>query len=240
LCLSINFYKGLGEIDMIKKYSKYLALNLVKLSVISAPFCYINAHADHHDKFDFLMAEANHQINSHHDKETNQRFTAWENLIHHSLDKTEKEKIKLVNDFFNRMTWVSDKELWNKKDYWATPIESLIRNAGDCEDFSIAKYFTLLALDVPFERLRISYVKMADQQNHMVLSYYPDTGAAPLILDNFNKELLTKSNRNDLTFMFSFNSEGVWLSENKMLKTGNDNSLNNWRDMMKRIEKEQG
>ena len=73
---------------MIKKYSKYIALNI---AVISAPFCcIINAHADHMDKFDFLMAEANHHINAVHDKATSQRFTAWENLIHHSLGKTEK------------------------------------------------------------------------------------------------------------------------------------------------------
>ena len=226
---------------MVVKYSKYLVLNLVKLSFFSAPFCCIvAAHADHNDKYDFLMAEANHQINSTHDMETSQRFTAWENLIHHSLGKTEQEKIQSVNDFFNRMNWVSDKELWNKSDYWATPIESLIRNAGDCEDFSIAKYFTLLALDIPFERLRINYVKMADQQNHMVLSYYPSLGSIPLILDNINKNLLTKSERSDLTFMFSFNSEGLWLSENKMITIDDKHSLNNWTSMMKRIEKEQG
>jgi len=226
---------------MVGKYSKYLALNLVKLSFFSAPFCCIvAAHADHNDKYDFLMAEANHQINSAHDIETSQRFTAWENLIHHSLGKTEQEKIQSVNDFFNKMDWVSDKKLWNKTDYWATPIESLIRNAGDCEDFSIAKYFTLLALDIPFERLRINYVKMADQQNHMVLSYYPSLDSAPLILDNINKNLLTKSERSDLTFMFSFNSEGLWLSENKMIAIDDENSLNHWNSMMKRIEKEQG
>lgn len=225
---------------MIAKYSKCLALNLVKLSFISAPFCSIAVHAEHNDKFEFLMAEANHQINAKHDKDVNQRFTAWENLMHHSLGKTEQEKIKSVNDFFNRMHWVSDKDLWNKKDYWATPIESLIRNAGDCEDFSIAKYFTLLAMDIPFERLRINYVKMADQQNHMVLSYYPSLGTMPLILDNFNKELLKQSKRTDLTFMFSFNSEGLWLANNKMIAIDDENSLNHWISMMKRIEKEQG
>ncbi len=225
---------------MIAKFSKYLALNVVKLSFVSAPFCCIAAHAEHSDKFNFLMAEANHHINAEHDQQTAQRFTDWERLIHHSLGKTEQEKIKLVNDFFNKMNWVSDKELWNKKDYWATPIESLIRNAGDCEDFSIAKYFTLLALDIPAERLRISYVKMDDQQKHMVLSFYPSPSSAPYILDNFNKELLTKPQRADLTFMFSFNSDGLWLSNGKMIAIDDDNSLNHWISMMKRIEKEQG
>lgn len=226
---------------MLKKYAqKYLALPLVKLSVISAPYCSVAAHADHSDKFDFLMAEANHQITQTHDHQTNQRFTNWENLLHHSLDKTEKEKIKSVNDFFNRMTWVSDKELWNKKDYWATPIESLIRNAGDCEDFSIAKYFTLLAMDIPADRLRINYVTMPDNQNHMVLSYYPSPNAEPIILDNFNKKLLSKSKREDLTFLFSFNSEHLWLSDDQIIKLTDENSLNHWTNLMTRIEQEQG
>ena len=235
---------------MIKKYSKYLLLNLVKLSVISAPVCSLNAHAEHADKFNFLMAEANHHINQTHDDlsansissnhEMKQRFTAWENLIYHNADKSNIEKVKLVNDFFNQMTWVADKKLWNKKDYWATPIESLIRNAGDCEDFSIAKYFTLLALDIPIDRLRISYVKMPDQQNHMVLSYYYSATDAPLILDNFNKSLLKKHQRHDLTFLFSFNSKNLWLSNNKKLSLGSENTINQWTSMMKRIEKEQG
>jgi predicted transglutaminase-like cysteine proteinase len=225
---------------MIKKYSKYFALHMVKLSVFSAPFCSLSAHADHTDKYDFIMSEANHQINSKHDGETAKRFTAWEHLIYHSLDKTESEKIKLVNDFFNRMTWVSDKELWNQKDYWATPIESLIRNAGDCEDFSIAKYFTLMAMDIPYERLKISYVRLQDGQHHMVLSYYEDMDAEPIILDNFNKKLLPKHKRTDLTFLFSFNSEKVWVSEKKFVRLSNDNAISNWVSLMDRIVKEQG
>jgi predicted transglutaminase-like cysteine proteinase len=225
---------------MIKKYSKYIALNLIKLSVLSAPFCYVNSHAEQTDKFNFLLAEANHQINTTHDKETALRFTAWENLIHHSLDKTEAEKIVAVNNFINRMHWVSDKNLWNQKDYWATPIESLIRNAGDCEDFSIAKYFTLLALDIPVDRLRISYVKLSNQQYHMVLSYYPSPVSEPLILDNFNKTMLKRHQRKDLSFLFSFNSKYLWLSSEKRVNISDNNSLKLWNRMMKRIESEQG
>lgn len=225
---------------VIKHLGKYLFIHLLKLSAISAPFCCVVAHAEHDDKKDFLMAEANHQINNTHDHLINKRFTNWEKLIHHSLDKTDLEKIKLVNDFFNQMTWVSDKELWNKEDYWATPIESLIRNAGDCEDFSIAKYFTLLAMDIPYERLRINYVKLPDHQHHMVLSYYTTPDTDPLILDNFNKQLLTQKQRSDLTFLFSFNSEYLWLSEDHLVPLDGENDLTLWSSMMSRIEKEQG
>jgi predicted transglutaminase-like cysteine proteinase len=225
---------------MVIKYSKMMVLNLLKFSFISAPFCSLVSHAEHADKFNFLMAEANHHINMKYDSVTTQRFTDWETLMFHSVDKTELEKIKAVNDFFNQLEWVSDKQLWHQKDYWATPIETLIRNAGDCEDFSIAKYFTLLALDIPFERLRISYVKINNQQKHMVLRYYPKLEAIPLILDNVNKQILAQSERSDIVVLFSFNSEYLWLGYHKKMAINNDNALFHWQSLMRRIKQEQG
>ena len=42
-----------------------------------------------------------------------------------------------------------------KKDYWATPIEFMGTGAGDCEDYAIAKYFSLINLGIPEDKLRI-------------------------------------------------------------------------------------
>ena len=60
----------------------------------------------------------------------------------------EDEKSVRTNDFFNSLPWVEDAALWGQKDYWASPFEMLGRNGGDCEDFSIGKYFTLRELGV--------------------------------------------------------------------------------------------
>jgi predicted transglutaminase-like cysteine proteinase len=114
------------------------------------------------------------------------RFTAWEDLIHKDKSPSDREKLKKVNDFYNsRIRFVSDIDLWGMQDYWATPIEFLCKKAGDCEDFAIAKFFTLKAMGVAEEKLNIAYVK-ALQYNiaHMVLTYYSEAGAEPLILDN--------------------------------------------------------
>jgi predicted transglutaminase-like cysteine proteinase len=224
---------------MKNTYPSRMILHVFHLSLLAAPFCSLKSHADHHDKQDFLLAEANHQINSKHDKKTTQRFSDWEYLMYHSADKSVDEKLKLVNDFFNKMDWVEDKDLWEQKDYWATPIESMIRNAGDCEDFSIAKYFTLLALDIPQENLRITYVKLDGQQGHMVLSYFSSPNAEPLILDNVNKNILKRHKRTDLKIIFSFNSDGLWLGNNKMSRFNDTNTLHRWDKMMKRIQQEQ-
>ncbi|MBI4206399.1 MAG: transglutaminase-like cysteine peptidase [Betaproteobacteria bacterium] len=103
---------------------------------------------------------------------------------------------------------------WGKEDYWATPIEFLSTNAGDCEDFSIAKYFTLRALGVPDDRLRLTYVKELVQYNqaHMVVAYFPSPDAEPLVLDNINKTIQPASARSDLLPVYSFNGSNLWLA----------------------------
>ncbi len=40
--------------------------------------------------------------------------------------------------------------------------------------------------------------------------------------------------------MFSFNSEGLWIANNKKIAIDDENSLGHWVSLMKRIEKEQG
>ncbi|MCU7836318.1 MAG: transglutaminase-like cysteine peptidase [gamma proteobacterium symbiont of Taylorina sp.] len=221
---------------MIKKSLNSIIFPLLKIFFLSSILFGKHTFAGH--KNDFLLAEANQKINVEHAKETVQLFTRWENLVFHNLGKDVYEKLKLVNDFYNQMNWVEDKENWNKEDYWATPIESMIRNAGDCEDFSIAKYFTLLAMDIPEEQLKITYVRLNNHQGHMVLIYYPDDSSEPLILDNMKKDILKKTDRPDLKIVFSFNSEGLWLSNNKTSKPTEKNIIHQWAQMIKRIKNE--
>ena len=56
------------------------------------------------------------------------------------------------------MLFEDDDQHWHQADYWATPIETLASNGGDCEDFSIAKYFTLRELGVAEQCLRLTNV----------------------------------------------------------------------------------
>ena len=64
------------------------------------------------------------------------------------------------------------------------------------EDFATAKYFTLRQLDIPDEKMRLIYVKSLKlKQPHMVLGYYAEATADPLILDNLVKEILSASER---------------------------------------------
>jgi predicted transglutaminase-like cysteine proteinase len=153
------------------------------------------------------------------------------------------EKLKKINDFFNqKITFADDIDIWNEADYWATPLESLGMHAGDCEDYSIAKYVFLRVLKIPNEKLRLTYVKaqISNQEGiffraHMVLTYYPSAQSEPLILDNLNPEILPSSNRKDLFPIFGFNDKGLWTGISTEQKGDSQAHLSKWRKVLSNI-----
>ena len=105
---------------------------------------------------------------------------------------------------------MSDKNNWKTDDYWATPFEFLASGAGDCEDYVIAKYFTLRQLGVKKEQLKLTYARLTKtNQAHMVLSYYHKSNYVPIILDNINKKLQLSTNRTDLKEIRSFENKNI-------------------------------
>ena len=108
--------------------------------------------------------------------------------------------------------------------------------------------FPLRRLGVPEERLRITYVRAriggprSDvMQAHMILGYYEDPLAEPLILDNLITEVRPASRRGDLTPIFSFNGEGVWIGSGPAERKDPATStarLSRWRDLMARMRSE--
>jgi len=143
----------------------------------------------------------------------------WRAAIDQAQAVPDEQKIVLVNDFFNtRIRWMEDPQAWGQKDYWATPLEVMAHRKGDCEDFAIAKYATLLLAGMDINKLRITYVKAKIggpysqvHAAHMVLAYYPTPGADPQILDNLVMDIRPASMRPDLTPVFGFNSNGLWV-----------------------------
>jgi len=167
------------------------------------------------------------------------RLISWENLVHQEQGKSELEKLNSVNLFFNRLSYAEDIDLWGVKDYWATPIEFLCKGAGDCEEYAIAKYFTLKALGVSDEKLKLAYVKSIPlNRSHMVLAYYNKPGDEPLILDNLIASIKPSSERNDLLPIFSFNGSGLWMAQQR----GRENAtsgmrLKKWDDLLKKMSR---
>ena len=159
----------------------------------------------------------------------------WRELLQVSKGLSEWEKLVAVNNFFNRkIKFVDDISHWNKKDYWATPFEFIGTGAGDCEDFSIAKYFSLLELGIPDDKLRMTYVKaLVYNQAHMVVTYFSEPGAIPLVLDNINPAIEPADKRKDLLPVYSFNGAGLWLAKERGLgkKAGSADRISLWTDL---------
>lgn len=175
-------------------------------------------------------------------------YRAWEKLLADSRPLNAMEKLKRINEFFNRrIQSAEDQQIWGQSDYWATPMETLAKGRGDCEDFTIAKYFTLLNAGVQNEQLRLVYVRAriggsASKvvQAHMVLAYYPTPDAEPLILDNLITELRPAARRPDLQPVFSFNSQGIWqgAGPSGARGPGGTGNLTRWEDLLKRTRAE--
>ncbi|WP_051553924.1 transglutaminase-like cysteine peptidase [Desulfobulbus elongatus] len=169
-----------------------------------------------------------------------ERLLAWQSLVQ-TTEGTDRAKLERVNRFLNTMRFVDDALHWKQPDYWATPIEFIASNAGDCEDFAIAKFFTLIKLGIPEDRLTLTYVKaLRLNQAHMVLTYYPTPGAEPLVLDNLVEAILPSSQRTDLLPVYSMNGSGLWLAKQrgKGKLIGGSDRLKRWNDLVDRMSGE--
>jgi len=170
----------------------------------------------------------------------------WRDLLTQAANQPDAVKLRRVNEFFNRrIRFGEDSDIWGKQDYWATPLETLGRGEGDCEDFAIAKYVTLKLLGIPSEKLRMTYVKAriggpqsTIVQAHMVLSYYPAPDDEPLVLDNLISDIRPASRRNDLTMIFGFNAEGLWVGGASPRAANPSQRLSKWQSVLARMREE--
>ncbi|MDX9815163.1 MAG: transglutaminase-like cysteine peptidase, partial [Sulfurimonadaceae bacterium] len=138
------------------------------------------------------------------------RLLALLEMMNKIKDKTELENLNYVNDFFNNVPYYTDAEIWGVSDYWATRWELIGKDKADCEDYVIAKYFTLKELGVSPNKLRMTYVKSIKfNASHMVLTYYENSNSIPLVLDNYNFKIFPASQRKDLIHIFSFNGDDL-------------------------------
>lgn len=179
------------------------------------------------------------QIGKQYGEYAKRRMETWQKLLVDNKDATELKKLEAVNQFFNLLEYRSDINQWGIEDYWATPLEFIIAGGGDCEDFTVAKYFTLLELGIPDDKLLITYVKHLELNvAHMVLSYYPTPDSIPLILDNYNKEILPADKRHDLQPIYGFNGKGLWAAKQLGLgnKIGQASDLKRWSDLEERMK----
>jgi predicted transglutaminase-like cysteine proteinase len=168
---------------------------------------------------------------------------SWLTMLADAKGQAEVSQLGLVNQFWNRtVRKAEDMQVWGQMDYWATPLESLGKGAGDGEDYVIGKYYSLIAVGVSSRKLRFIYVRAlgdgsetAETKAHMVLGYYTAANAVPLVLDNLVSDVSPASRRIDITPMFSFSPDGI---DAQNVGAGPMGRLSRWRDLLSRMEKE--
>lgn len=139
------------------------------------------------------------------------RLLSLVQVMNSARDLEEMQKLEKVNDFFNQTPYAPDMKVWGVSDYWATRYEFIGKDRGDCEDYVIAKYFTLKELGVSPKKLFMTYAKsLKYNAAHMVLTYYETPKSVPLVLDNYNLKILSASMRNDLIPVYSFSGDDLF------------------------------
>lgn len=172
-----------------------------------------------------------------------QRLQGWFALLQRLQGHQVQQQMKAVNDFWNQQLLAEhDQRLWGESDYWATPFESLGRGAGDCEDFVIGKYFSLVRLGVPPQKMRLIYVRAriggpgsTQSIAHMVLGFYEQPQSEPLVLDNLMGSISKAAERPDLTPVFSFDAEAVYVNG---ARSASSERINRWQGVLARMREE--
>ena len=143
-------------------------------------------------------------------EDAKKRFVSIQkDLLDKYKDANDTVKLKAVNDWVNQVRYDSDMHVYGMSDYWATLYQFVGKDKGDCEDYTITKYYILKDLGVDPHKMKFTYVVYRDKRGrliaHMVLAYLktpnPKSKNDILILGNNNPRVLPASQRPDLIKM---------------------------------------
>jgi len=144
----------------------------------------------------------------------------WRKIITTAAALPRDQRVKAVNDFFNRWPYKLDREVYGLSEYWATPKEFMTQS-GDCEDYSIAKYFALRQLGFKKEELRVVILMdMIRGIGHAVLAFYAEDQI--LILDSLSNLILPHSRYKHYVPQYSMNETTRWAHIGGFRKKKND------------------
>lgn len=128
--------------------------------------------------------------------------------------KTKNEIVTKVNEYVNgSIKYKSDKVNYGKDDHYASPIETIQRKAGDCEDYAMLKY-NILVQEFHMDPNKFSFMygyAGKNKEPHMVLSYKEN--GQDYILDNRENRIVKLDKKDDFKKLFE-------VDDNK-LKMGN-------------------
>jgi predicted transglutaminase-like cysteine proteinase len=153
---------------------------------------------------------------------TNERLcipAAWTTFLDSVRRQPRKQQLEAVNAWANTRPYVEDIQNYHVSDYWATPGQFLA-HGGDCEDYAIAKYFSLVRLGFAADDLRIVIV---DDTNlnafHAVLAVRAE--GTVWLLDNQLQHIVPMDVAVQYVPIYSLNEHGWWMHSMPKITLGN-------------------
>jgi len=134
----------------------------------------------------------------------------WRSMLAGLEDKSFRERLDNINSWSNAHRYIEDQVNWGLQDYWETPYEFMEIN-GDCEDYAISKYYSLRALGVSADRMRIIILQDLNLGGiiHAVLGVYDDNDRL-YILDNQSQQVLPALKIYHYRPIFGINEDAWW------------------------------
>ena len=136
---------------------------------------------------------------------------AWETFVKDNQGSMSQDTLFKVNKYMNRSPYIVDPVNWGVPDYWATPQEFFFKD-GDCEDYAISKYVTLLRLGYDAKKMRIVVLQDENLRTaHAVLAVIHE--GEQYILDNQVDQVLSHKDILHYRPVYSINEDGWWLHQ---------------------------
>ncbi len=173
-----------------------------------------NILANNNDIINYFQPENRDDFESYYGTNSLKRVDIILKELKNSKDLSVFKKLKLVNELFNKFTYIPDKTHWRLDNYWASALDLIGTNAGDSEDFALAKYIALVSLGVEQEKFKLmrytNYKNRLDESNeYIVLVYFHKPNKRAIILDKVNSKL-RHIKSNNLEQVKLIHDAGLW------------------------------
>lgn len=135
-------------------------------------------------------------------------YRAWMKLLDELKNRPPEYQLGKINYYMNRHRYITDIINWGVLDYWAAPAQ-FFRKDGDCEDYAIAKYFSLRALGWDADKLRIVVLQDLNLRvAHAILAVY--LGDKIMLLDNQISIVVDSKQVRHYSPFYAVNENGWW------------------------------
>lgn len=136
------------------------------------------------------------------------KYKKWNAFLQEITNDSKAEQLDKINIFANQNIYIPDHINWGVEDYWASPGEFL-RRSGDCEDYAITKYMSLIELGWNIDDMRVIVLEDTSLNLiHVVLAVYQDGKIN--ILDNQHENVIEDTRIKHYKPIFSVNEKTWW------------------------------